>query len=232
MLLPPFQPLISSAQRCLLIRLMFGGGSYMSSPRPLPPGPVPSRAEPAFLGWVEALPRGLGTARPPGPAGMGKQSWVCECQPLGCPSYYRVHPCPTLKASFILCHPQWSLPLTCLSVFYFLLIGCTHSRWDFSSPTRDQTHVLCIGRRSLRHWTTGMSPNVPFIDLAIVIQKRHRGYQPRAPSPTAHHQPSPSPSAAEGESSCASAALFPPPSKAGTQSCQKEAGLDSSSSTG
>ena len=77
-----------------------------------------------------------------------------------------------------------------------------------------------------------MSPSVPFIDLAIVIQKRHRGYQLRAPSPTAHHQPSPSPSAAEGESSCASTAPFPPPSKAGTQSCQKEAGLDSSSSTG
>lgn len=101
LLLPPFQPLISSAQRCLLIRLMFGGGSYMS----FPPGPVPSRAEPAFLGWVEALPRGLGTTSPQCPAGMGKQICVCECQPLGCPSYYRGHPCPTLKASFILCHP-------------------------------------------------------------------------------------------------------------------------------
>ena len=28
------------------------------------------------------------------------------------------------------------------------------SVWDLSSPTRDQTHVLGIGRQSLNHWTT------------------------------------------------------------------------------
>ena len=26
--------------------------------------------------------------------------------------------------------------------------------WDLSSPTRDGTHVPCIGRRILSHWTT------------------------------------------------------------------------------
>ena len=26
--------------------------------------------------------------------------------------------------------------------------------WDLSSPTRDQTHIPCIGRRILNHWTT------------------------------------------------------------------------------
>ena len=26
--------------------------------------------------------------------------------------------------------------------------------WDLSFPTRDQTHIPCIGRQSLNHWTT------------------------------------------------------------------------------
>ena len=30
--------------------------------------------------------------------------------------------------------------------------------WDPSSPTRDQTHVLCIARRILNHWTTKEVP--------------------------------------------------------------------------
>jgi len=30
--------------------------------------------------------------------------------------------------------------------------------WDFSSPARDQTHVLCIGRPILSHWTTREVP--------------------------------------------------------------------------
>ena len=78
-----------------------------------------------------------------------------------------------------------------------------------------------------------MSPNVPFIDLAIMIQKRHRGYQPHAPAPTVHHQPSPSPPCSRRrEELCLRRPRFPPPSKAGTRSCQKEAGLDSSSTTG
>lgn len=101
LLLPPFQPLISSVQRCLLIRLMFGGGSYMS----FPPGPVPSRAEPAFLGWVEALPRGLGIASP-----AALQGWVNKAVSMSVslwdvPPITRVHPCSILKASSILCHP-------------------------------------------------------------------------------------------------------------------------------
>ena len=28
------------------------------------------------------------------------------------------------------------------------------SMWDLSSPTRDGTHVPCIGRWSLNHWAT------------------------------------------------------------------------------
>ena len=33
-----------------------------------------------------------------------------------------------------------------------------HGMWDLSSLTRDQTHVPCIGRQSLYHWTTGEVP--------------------------------------------------------------------------
>ena len=32
------------------------------------------------------------------------------------------------------------------------------SMWDLSSPSRDQTHVPCIGRWSLTHWTTRKGP--------------------------------------------------------------------------
>ena len=30
----------------------------------------------------------------------------------------------------------------------------SHGMWDLSSPTRDQTHVPCIGMGILNHWTT------------------------------------------------------------------------------
>ena len=30
--------------------------------------------------------------------------------------------------------------------------------WDLSFPTKDQTHILCIGRRILNHWTTREVP--------------------------------------------------------------------------
>ena len=30
--------------------------------------------------------------------------------------------------------------------------------WDLSSLTRDQTHVPCIGRQILNHWTTREVP--------------------------------------------------------------------------
>ena len=33
-----------------------------------------------------------------------------------------------------------------------------HGMWDLSSPTRDRTHVPCIGRRILNHWTNREIP--------------------------------------------------------------------------
>ena len=38
-----------------------------------------------------------------------------------------------------------------------------HGRWDLSSQTRDQTHVPCIGRQILNHWTTKEVPLFPFV---------------------------------------------------------------------
>ena len=29
-----------------------------------------------------------------------------------------------------------------------------HGMWELSSPTRDQTYVLCIGRQIFNNWTT------------------------------------------------------------------------------
>ena len=34
--------------------------------------------------------------------------------------------------------------------------------WDLSSLTRDQTHVLYIGRQILNHWTTREVPSSSF----------------------------------------------------------------------
>ena len=30
--------------------------------------------------------------------------------------------------------------------------------WDLSSPTRDQTHIPCIGGQIINHWTTREAP--------------------------------------------------------------------------
>ena len=37
---------------------------------------------------------------------------------------------------------------------YFLFWGVLRCVWDFSSVTRDQTHVPCIGRMESNYWTT------------------------------------------------------------------------------
>ena len=36
---------------------------------------------------------------------------------------------------------------------YFKFLAMPWSVWDFSSPTRDWTHALWLGARSLNHWT-------------------------------------------------------------------------------
>ena len=44
--------------------------------------------------------------------------------------------------------------LSSYGILAYLLCGT----WDLSSPTRDQTHVPCIGRQILNHWTTSEVP--------------------------------------------------------------------------
>ena len=42
-----------------------------------------------------------------------------------------------------------------------------HCMWDLSSPTRDWTHVPCIGRWILYHWTTREVPVPAFFQFCI-----------------------------------------------------------------
>ena len=51
--------------------------------------------------------------------------------------------------------------VTILLLFCFLfLIFWPQSMWDLSSPTRDQIHTCCIGRRCLNHGTVREVPRV------------------------------------------------------------------------
>ena len=49
--------------------------------------------------------------------------------------------------------------VTILLLFY-VLVFWPQAMWDLSSPTRDRTHTLCIGRRSLNHWTAREVPDI------------------------------------------------------------------------
>ena len=51
--------------------------------------------------------------------------------------------------------------VTILLLFYVLAFW-PWDMWGFSSPTRDQTHMPCIGRWSLNHWTAREVPISPF----------------------------------------------------------------------
>ena len=48
--------------------------------------------------------------------------------------------------------------VTILLLFYVLDFWLW-DMWDLSSPTRDQIHTPCIGRRSLNHWITREVPS-------------------------------------------------------------------------
>ena len=63
------------------------------------------------------------------------------------------------------CCSMWDLSLW--HVGFSLLVVCglqslwaqqPHSIWDLSSPTRDRTCILCIGKWILNHWTTKEVP--------------------------------------------------------------------------
>ena len=40
------------------------------------------------------------------------------------------------------------------SLVVVLRLNCPHNVWDVSSPSRDRTHIPCIGRKIRNYWTT------------------------------------------------------------------------------
>ena len=42
-----------------------------------------------------------------------------------------------------------------------------HGMWDLNPPTRDQTHIPCIGRHILNHWTTREVPSFSFYNCKV-----------------------------------------------------------------
>ena len=47
------------------------------------------------------------------------------------------------------------------------LVALRHGMWDLGSPARDQTHVPCIGRQILSHWTTREEESLPSVHTLI-----------------------------------------------------------------
>ena len=48
--------------------------------------------------------------------------------------------------------------------------GLSCPRHVGSSQIRDQTHVSCIGRQILNHWTTREVPNNEFLSLKVILR--------------------------------------------------------------
>ena len=60
--------------------------------------------------------------------------------------------------------------VTVLLLFMFWIFW-PRGMWNLSSPTRDWTCFLCIGRQSLNHWTAGEVPTVPLASLVAQLVK-------------------------------------------------------------
>ena len=50
--------------------------------------------------------------------------------------------------------------------------GLAPRLWDLSSPTRDRTHVPCIGRRILNHWTTREVPLIRLLRAMLYARRK------------------------------------------------------------
>ena len=48
-------------------------------------------------------------------------------------------------------------------LLFYVLVFWPRGMWDLGSPTRDRTRTLCIGRRSLNHWTAREVPRLIFL---------------------------------------------------------------------
>ena len=45
------------------------------------------------------------------------------------------------------------------SCLFYVLVFCPRGMWDLNSPTRNWTHMSCIGRHNLNHWTAREVPS-------------------------------------------------------------------------
>ena len=52
-----------------------------------------------------------------------------------------------------------------LYFYFFCFFFWPQGMWDPSTPTRSLTHILCIGKRSLNHWTT---MKVLLVDFSLI----------------------------------------------------------------
>ena len=57
--------------------------------------------------------------------------------------------------------------VTILLLFY-VLVFWFRGMGDLSSPTRDQTQIPCIGRRSLNYWTTRKAPGIT-LSIKVIL---------------------------------------------------------------
>ena len=53
------------------------------------------------------------------------------------------------------------IELVTVLLLFYVLVFWPWVMWNLISPTRDQIHTPCIGRRSLNHWTSKEVPVLP-----------------------------------------------------------------------
>ena len=58
-----------------------------------------------------------------------------------------------------------------ISLLFYVLFFWPRGMWDLSSPTRDQTHTPCTGRRNLNQCTTREVPRVVLFLLLLAVPR-------------------------------------------------------------
>ena len=77
-------------------------------------------------------------------------------------------------ASCVIQQVLWTIYKVFIEVFkvlllFYVLVFWLRGMWDFSSPTRNWTHIPHIGRWSLNHWTVREIPLILFQRLNILM---------------------------------------------------------------
>jgi len=75
---------------------------------------------------------------------------------------------------WIILNLYWiSYSIACFFKNFIFLVFWPWGTWDPSSPTKDWTHTLCIGRQSLKHWPSREIPwKITFIERNIFPKLR------------------------------------------------------------